>query len=79
MLIFSIIFFIVSNSLSNKRDISIYYSRIGIIILFSSILICYNNIYTQYSETILGLNQIIIKRLLAYLNLLKKKVKFIKW
>src|SRR5687768_16317813 len=55
MLITSLILFIMSNSLSIRRDISIYYSRIGIPLIIFSIIICYNNMYFEYLNTILGL------------------------
>ncbi|UKA47938.1 NADH dehydrogenase subunit 2 (mitochondrion) [Coccidioides posadasii str. Silveira] len=55
MLISSILLLLLSNSFSLKRDISIYYSRIGIVIQIYCILICYNNIYISYLDLGLGL------------------------
>lgn len=55
MLLISIFLLIFSNSLSNKLNISIYYSRIGIIIQIYCIYICYSNMYILYIEQGLGL------------------------
>nr|YP_002970840.1 NADH dehydrogenase subunit 2 [Arthroderma uncinatum]ACR19593.1 NADH dehydrogenase subunit 2 [Arthroderma uncinatum] len=55
MLLTSIFFLLLSNSLSLRRDISIYYSRIGIIILFYCIFFCYNNLFISYLNLGVGL------------------------
>ena len=55
MLLFSIFLLIFSNSLSNKLNISIYYSRLGIITQYFCMYICYNNMYILYLEQGLGL------------------------
>ncbi len=47
MLILSLIPILLSNALNKRRDISIYYSRIGITVLISSIYISYNNYYIE--------------------------------
>src|SRR5438046_2778668 len=48
MLLCSIFFLLLSNSLSFRRDISIYYSRIGIVIQLYCIYFCYNNLFISY-------------------------------
>ena len=48
MLIYSIIALIMSNAINNRRDSSIIYSRISILILISSLLISYNAFYNNY-------------------------------
>lgn len=55
MLLCSIFFFLLSNSLSFRRDISIYYSRIGIVIQLYCIFFCYNNFFVLYLDQGIGL------------------------
>jgi NADH-ubiquinone oxidoreductase chain 2 len=55
MLICSIFFLLLSNSLSFRRDISIYYSRIGIVIQLYCIFFCYNNLFVSYLNQGIGL------------------------
>nr|YP_010951040.1 NADH dehydrogenase subunit 2 [Lophophyton gallinae]WML69436.1 NADH dehydrogenase subunit 2 [Lophophyton gallinae] len=55
MLLTSIFLLLLSNSLSLRRDISIYYSRIGIIIQMYCILFCYNNLFISYLNSGVGL------------------------
>lgn len=55
MLLTSIFLLLLSNSLSLRRDISIYYSRIGIIIQLYCILFCYNNLFISYLNSGVGL------------------------
>nr|YP_002970896.1 NADH dehydrogenase subunit 2 [Microsporum canis]ACR19635.1 NADH dehydrogenase subunit 2 [Microsporum canis] len=55
MLLTSIFLLLLSNSLSVRRDISIYYSRIGIIIQIYCILFCYNNLFISYLNSGVGL------------------------
>nr|YP_313633.1 NADH dehydrogenase subunit 2 [Epidermophyton floccosum]AAW78239.1 NADH dehydrogenase subunit 2 [Epidermophyton floccosum] len=55
MLLTSIFLLLLSNSLSLRRDISIYYSRIGIIIQLYCILFCYNNLFISYLNSGIGL------------------------
>ena len=55
MLLSSIFFLLLSNSLSFSRDISIYYSRIGIVIQFYCIFFCYNNLFVSYLDQGIGL------------------------
>lgn len=55
MLILALLPVLLSNSLNTRRDISIYYSRIGIILLTICIYICYNNLYLTYLESGVGL------------------------
>nr|YP_010951084.1 NADH dehydrogenase subunit 2 [Onygena corvina]WML69481.1 NADH dehydrogenase subunit 2 [Onygena corvina] len=55
MLLTSIFLLILSNSLSLNRDISIYYSRIGIIIQLYCIYFCYNNLFVSYLNLGVGL------------------------
>ncbi len=55
MLILALLPVLLSNSLNVRRDISIYYSRIGIILLTICIYICYNNLYITYLESGVGL------------------------
>lgn len=55
MLISSIFLLILSNSFSLKRDISIYYSRIGIVIQLYCIFFCYNNLFLPYLDIGIGL------------------------
>src|ERR1700752_5159107 len=55
MLLCSIFFLLLSNSLSFRRDISIYYSRIGIVIQLYCIFFCYNNLFVSYLNQGIGL------------------------
>jgi len=55
MLLSSIFFLLLSNSLSFRRDISIYYSRIGIVIQLYCIFFCYNNLFISYLDQGIGL------------------------
>lgn len=55
MLICSIFLLLLSNSLSFRRDISIYYSRIGIVIQLYCIFFCYNNLFVSYLNQGIGL------------------------
>nr|CAA77186.1 NADH dehydrogenase subunit 2 [Trichophyton rubrum] len=55
MLLTSIFLLLLSNSLSLRRDISIYYSRIGIIIQLYCILFCCNNLFISYLNSGVGL------------------------
>ena len=55
MLLCSIFFFLLSNSLSFRRDISIYYSRIGIVIQLYCIFFCYYNFFVLYLDQGIGL------------------------
>lgn len=55
MLLCSIFFLLLSNSLSFRRDISIYYSRIGIVIQLYCIYFCYNNLFVSYLDQDVGL------------------------
>lgn len=55
MLLCSIFFLLLSNSLSFGRDISIYYSRIGIVIQLYCIFFCYNNLFISYLDQGIGL------------------------
>jgi NADH-ubiquinone oxidoreductase chain 2 len=55
MLLSSIFFLLLSNSLSYRRDITILYSRIGIIILLFCIYLTYNNLFITYLDIGIGL------------------------
>ncbi len=55
MLLCSIFLLLLSNSLSFRRDISIYYSRIGIVIQLYCIFFCYNNLFISYLDQGIGL------------------------
>jgi NADH-ubiquinone oxidoreductase chain 2 len=55
MLLSSIFFLLLSNSLSYRRDITILYSRVGIIILFFCIYLTYNNLFITYLDNGIGL------------------------
>nr|YP_010951102.1 NADH dehydrogenase subunit 2 [Ophidiomyces ophidiicola]WML69498.1 NADH dehydrogenase subunit 2 [Ophidiomyces ophidiicola] len=55
MLLTSIFFLLLSNSFSLKRDISIYYSRIGIVVQLYCIFFCYNNLFLPYLSSGIGL------------------------
>jgi len=48
MLIYSIISLIMSNAVNNRRDSSILYSRISVLILISSFIILYNNFFHNF-------------------------------
>ena len=48
MLILSIILLLLSNAVNNRRDSSILYSRVAMIILAYSTILCYNNLYTNF-------------------------------
>src|SRR3984957_14617105 len=48
MLIYSIISLIMSNAVNNRRDSSILYSRITILILINSLILLYNNFYINF-------------------------------
>lgn len=55
MLLSSIFLLLLSNSLSYRRDITILYSRIGILILFFCIYLSYNNLFITYLDNGIGL------------------------
>lgn len=55
MLLSSIFSLLLSNALAFRRDISILYSRIGIIILFYCIYLSYNNLFITYLDSGIGL------------------------
>lgn len=55
MLLSSITSLLLSNALSFRRDTAIFYSRIGILVLFLSIYLCYNNLFITYLDNGLGL------------------------
>ncbi len=55
MLLTGIFFLLLSNSLSFRRDITIFYSRIGMIILLYCIFFTYNNLYITYLDIGIGL------------------------
>jgi len=55
MLLCSIFFLLLSNSLIFRRDISIYYSRIGIVIQLYCIFFCYNNLFLLNLDQSIGL------------------------
>lgn len=55
MLLSSIFLLLLSNALSFRRDIAIYYSRIGIIILLYSLFFSYNNLFISYLDSNIGL------------------------
>src|SRR4029077_1499857 len=55
MLLSSIFFLLLSNSMSYRRDITILYSRVGIIILFFCIYLTYNNLFITYLDNGIGL------------------------
>jgi NADH-ubiquinone oxidoreductase chain 2 len=48
MLILSIILLLISNAVNNRRDSSILYSRVAIIILAYSTILCYFNLHNLY-------------------------------
>lgn len=55
MLIASVFSLLLSNSLAFRRDISILYSRIGIIILFYCIYLAYNSLFITYIDNGIGI------------------------
>jgi len=55
MLLLTIFSLILSNSVSSRRDTSILYSRVGIVILLYSIFYTYNNLFISYLDTGVGL------------------------
>ena len=55
MLLSSIFCLVWSNALASRRDTAIYYSRIGIIILFYCIFLSYNNLFITYLDSGIGL------------------------
>lgn len=55
MLLSSIFLLLLSNALSFRRDVTILYSRIGILILFYCIYLSYNNLFTTYLDNGIGL------------------------
>ena len=55
MLLSSIFFILLSNALSLRRDSSIFYSRIGILVLLYSIYLSYNNLFITYLDNGIGL------------------------
>lgn len=55
MLLSSIFFLLLSNALSFRRDSTIFYSRIGILILIYCIFLAYNNLYITYLDNGVGL------------------------
>ena len=55
MILLAIFFLILSNSLNIRKDLSIYYSRIGMIIQLYCIYISYNNLYIRYLYEGVGL------------------------
>jgi len=55
LLLSSIFSLLLSNSLAFRRDISILYSRIGIIILFYCIYLSYNSLFITYLDNGIGL------------------------
>ena len=55
MLIGSVFSLLLSNSLSIRRDLSILYSRIGIIVLFYCIYLIYNSLFITYMDSGIGI------------------------
>jgi len=55
LLLSSIFFILLSNSLAIRRDVAILYSRIGIISLFYCIYLAYNNLFLTYLYNGVGL------------------------
>nr|YP_010944560.1 NADH dehydrogenase subunit 2 [Blastomyces parvus]WMB97436.1 NADH dehydrogenase subunit 2 [Blastomyces parvus] len=55
MLLTSIFSLLLSNSLGSRRDISLYYSRIGINILIFCLFLSYTNFYVTYLDLGIGL------------------------
>jgi len=55
MLIYSILFILLSNAVTFRRDKSILYSRVAIIALLYSSLLAFNSLYLTYLDTGIGL------------------------
>ena len=55
MLLYSILFLLLSNAVTSRRDKSILYSRVAIIILLYSSIIALNSLYLSYLDTGIGL------------------------
>jgi NADH-ubiquinone oxidoreductase chain 2 len=55
MIIFSILFLLLSNAVTLRRDKSILYSRVAIIVLLYSTLIALGSLYLTYLDRGLGL------------------------
>jgi len=55
MLIISIIFLLLSNAVTLRRDKSILFNRIVILVLFYSFLIAFNSLYITYLDKGIGL------------------------
>ena len=55
VLLLSIFSLLLSNSLTFRRDIAIFYSRIGILILFYCIYLSFNNLFITYLDNGIGL------------------------
>ena len=55
LLIGSVFSLLLSNSLSIRRDLSILYSRIGIIVLFYCIYLVYNSLFITYMDSGIGI------------------------
>src|SRR6201996_948371 len=55
MLLSSIFFLLLSNALSFRRDSTILYSRIGILVLLYCIYLSYNNLFIVYLDNGVGL------------------------
>jgi NADH-ubiquinone oxidoreductase chain 2 len=55
LLLSSIFSLLLSNALVLRRDIAIFYSRIGIIVLFYCIYLSYNNLFIIYLDSGIGL------------------------
>jgi len=55
MLLSSSLFLVLSTALSLRRDTTILYSRVGIIILFYCIYLSYNNLFITYLDNGIGL------------------------
>src|SRR6201987_1963934 len=55
MLLSSVFCLLLSNAVSFRRDTSILYSRVGIIILFYCIYLSYNNLFITYLDNGIGL------------------------
>ena len=50
MIIFSILFLLLSNAVTLRRDKSILFSRVAIIVLLYSALLAFNSLYITYLE-----------------------------
>jgi len=55
LLLFSIFSLLLSNALAFRRDIAIFYSRIGLVVLFYSICLSYNSLFITYLDNGIGL------------------------